>query len=832
MILFYSHLEKDEHGKIIEGKEKLIKEHISGIEKRVRKAIQKVNFNQDDLESFITLIVKLHDLGKYTQWFQHYLKTDEKHPKGYQNHALIGAITAYNSLKNRNLPQALIAYYIIRYHHSSLSDVDNSYYDSAGERTKFNERLAQIQAQYKDLIPKLDIINAEMGLELKEEVLANQLPNLYNDFDDWLQYNEPSIENYFLVNYLFSLLIEGDKLDASGTELYERKPIDETIVDKYLSEKSKKGGKANEIRNDVRKAIMSQLEKPEVLTTKIYTLTAPTGVGKTFIALDFALKLRSRVPELKNAQIIYALPFINIIEQAYDEYQQALKESCKIIAHYQYADVFGRDMDKEQSDEEKAYNQKLMELDTWQADIVITSYVQFLHTLIGYKNKILKKFNHLANAIVIMDEVQTLRLEQLPLVGAMLYFLSKYMNTRVILMTATKPKVLELAYREILSKPKWLGTIDSDSAIEPEPENWSLELFEGHEEIYKRYKRTKIIPLIVDLSFDKENIESDFIEKVFSKKWHSSESCLIVVNKVNRCIELYNQIKVYLDENDFRNPIYCLSTNIVPADRLYIIEKIKLDLRFGKAPILIATQVVEAGVDLDFDMGIRDLGPIDSIVQVAGRINRHSNPLEPERPHLPLYVVDLGDCQKIYAEPTTTQAREALKSKKEFLEGDYLDLVEKYFTIVSSNDYSSFHDSRRIFEAARNLKYDRKKGETKKEKPSTYVSDFEVIEERGNTESVFVLSDNRAFEVLEAFKKLKTKRLSKECFDKDFKKDFHQRIITVPKYLIDKDEHKTISQYLNLKFDIDIRIALPKHYNPATGFKRDTKIKEEHTLML
>src|SRR5207249_8290515 len=139
--------------------------------------------------------------------------------------------------------------------------------------------------------------------------------------------------------------------------------------------------------------------------------------------------------------------------------------------------------------------------------------------------------------------------------------------------------------------------------------------------------------------------------------WQPSKSCLIVVNKVNRCIELYNQTKAYLDKNELKNPLYCLSTNIVPSDRLYIIERLKLDLKFGKAPILIATQVVEAGVDLDFDMGIRDLGPIDSIVQVAGRINRHSNPLEPERPYLPLYVVDLGDCQKIYNEPTTTQAR-------------------------------------------------------------------------------------------------------------------------------------------------------------------------------
>ncbi len=151
--------------------------------------------------------------------------------------------------------------------------------------------------------------------------------------------------------------------------------------------------------------------------------------------------------------------------------------------------------------------------------------------------------------------------------------------------------------------------------------------------------------------------ELDFVEKYFKPNWKPNQSCLIVINKVNRSIDLYCIIQAYLEENNLQNPIYCLSTNLTPIDRVYFIERLKLDLRFKKSPILIATQVVEAGVDLNFDMGFRDVGPIDSIVQVAGRINREANPQNPDKPHLPLYIVDFGDCQKIYGLPTYNQAK-------------------------------------------------------------------------------------------------------------------------------------------------------------------------------
>ena len=384
--MYYSHLDKDDKKKVIAGSEKPIYVHVEGIKDRVSKAIQSVNFTDKDQNQLIEEIIKLHDLGKYTIWFQEYLAFDSKHPEDFQNHALIGAITAFNYLKQRGAYWSLLAYYVIRNHHANLNDIQNSYYtnDLNGEET-FLKRQRQIQAQYGDLIPKLEIINHELTLNLSLQTLSKDLPDwrkMQTEVTMFLR-NLPSIEKYFYINYLYSLLIEGDKLDASKTDVYPKKEIDHLAVERHLAEKSKNGAKANDLRGKVRSEVLAKLNDPKTLSTKIFTLTAPTGVGKTFIALDFALRLRHLVPELKNAQIVYSLPFINIIEQGYDEYQKALKGTgCKILAHYQYADVFGKDRDLNES--QKGYNQSLMELDTWQSDIVITSFVQFLHTVIGY----------------------------------------------------------------------------------------------------------------------------------------------------------------------------------------------------------------------------------------------------------------------------------------------------------------------------------------------------------------------------------------------------------------------------------------------------------------
>ncbi len=467
------------------------------------------------------------------------------------------------------------------------------------------------------------------------------------------------------------------------------------------------------------------------------------------------------------------------------------------MSHYKYADALEQLKDtSNQDDKEKDYNQALMALDTWQGDIVITSFVQLLQTLIGNRNKLLKKFNHFAGSIIILDEVQTIRLGLQPLIGASLYYLTKFLDARVVMMTATKPKIFSLAEKEITQKlnEKIVAT----------------ELLGDFVDVFECFRRTKIVPLFV--GNEKLADEKAFFD-IFEDKWSTDKSCLIVCNKVKRSIDIFKILEKNIKDKT-QNPIYYLSTNIVPACRFEIIEKIKDDLikkiendiKIGLKPILVATQVVEAGVDLDFDIGFRDLAPIDSIIQVAGRVNRNDNP---DKKYSPLYVVNFGDCNAIYDATTESQAKIAL-ANGEILEENYLEMIDNYFDNIANR--SSFVDSREFFKSMQALRYDG---------GNFSVADFKIIEDKNFAISVFIELDDRATECRIAFQKLLNKEIKKETFE-TFKRDFNQRIITVPKYLEKLKDLEKEKSYLVADSILWVKKAqLSTYYDIQTGFIRD-----------
>jgi CRISPR-associated endonuclease/helicase Cas3 len=398
--------------------------------------------------------------------------------------------------------------------------------------------------QRKDLNQIENILKYEIEIDEVQTILREVDLRTLRKGLRRIEINEKSIETYFLINYLFSLLIEADKLDATDVEVYFPKKIDASCVDHRFGNRVKfqkpifEKLNIEKIRNFCRSEVVSHLDRQETFEYNIFTLTAPTGVGKTMTALDFALKLKQKLEEdnEKKIRIIYALPFVNIIEQALLEYKKTLPREVVVLGHYQYADIFGQES-KEIKDEPISYNQLKMITDTWQADVVITSFVQFFETLIGNRNKLLKKFSHYSNSIIILDEVQALRLDHMPLVGASLFYLTKFLKSKIILMTATKPKILELAQSEILSERG--EKIDS------------LELLTSFKEVFKFFTRTQIVPLI-EFPINETN---NFIDGIFEKKWSKKKSCLIVVNTVSRSLELFQCVKKYLDEKNLKNPL-------------------------------------------------------------------------------------------------------------------------------------------------------------------------------------------------------------------------------------------------------------------------------------
>lgn len=805
MTTFYSHSKQHPDGTTYGSKHLVV--HTNAVTDNALRSFHNhvtMQTNQP-LTDVLRLVGLYHDLGKYTTHFQNYLLKSGTFDKVLKQHAKFGGFALYQKYRSLGFGNVAVwAAYLIIHHHGSLSDINDLKdfaVEASTEEDIFNQQTKAIQSALSQIAVELNEPDIGSYIKYPDKSLTKAIRDLAR---------KPDIQNYFLISYLFSLLIESDKLDASETTIYTRQPILSTLVDQrlkpvvfqpYTADELSKLPQ-NELRSYVRGSVMQHLQDPDILQKRLFTLTAPTGIGKTLTALDFALRLKAKIrnDEHHEPQIIYALPFINIIEQAIVEYKRVIGDHGQVLAHYQFADALEQLPRKKDDEENESWNQKTMLLDTWQSDVVITTFVQFLQTLIGNRNKLLKKFHHFAGAIIILDEVQTIRLEQLPLIGASLFYVAKFLNTRIILMTATKPKTFELANREIIAKEGDVLCV--------------TELLTEHKAVFAAFKRTKIIPLISQPVVD----EKAFVEEYFAPNWSAGKSCLIVCNLVKRSVDLYTEIQGYIGERGHRNKVYYLSTNIVPAHRLYIIERVKLDLKYGFKPILIATQCVEAGVDLDFDMGFRDLGPIDSIVQVAGRINRENSV---DRQHSPLYVVDFDDCEKIYDRTTATQSRQALKkgaveNNGEIPEEKYLTLISEYYDNLSEDGVKSFKTARAIFKSMKCLNYDN----TNKE---TYpVSSFQVIDQKGFAVSVFIELDNEATAAKDAFRQLLCKKMSKEQFDTKYKLAFNQRIITVPKYLTkvkELQQDKANNELADGLYIVNSN-EVENYYDEITGFDR------------
>ena len=804
---FYSHARRDENGK--KRGSKYLKDHTGGVWAIARDQLfEGVAFTtlRIELNSFLYDVCLLHDLGKYTPHFQNYL-VDKPHDRELKQHARFGAFVIFNKY-HRDPVLAYVAYFLILNHHRSLHDPNNVVKDRMLGRQNADDVKRVFKLQLASLQNDWGLVKTEIQLPHLEDLLLCPANNTLYQSVKKITKKAANIAHYFLINYCFSLLIEADKLDASDSERYQRRALPPDLVDRLLPPVTEETNFQNRLRSEVRQIVVGQLDRIDLQQDRLFLLTGPTGIGKTYTALDFALRLRHRLSH--RPQIITALPFINIIEQTLSDYERAIApEQATILGHYQYADVFGNQPERDMESDDSEYNNVRMHIDTWQADIIVTSFVQLLQTMITNKNKLLLKFNHLAGAIVIMDEVQNINIKQVPAIGAVLYFMAEYLKTRFVLMTATKPLIFELADRVILQPKFKVSGLQRVTHLLPNAEYY-----------FRQFHRTRIIPLLTETL---ENTQ-DFVS-LFGERWQPGRSCLIVVNTVKRSLEVFNAIRNWTEANDHIANLHYLSTNVLPVHRVRIIDQLKQELtelreQGGPPPILVATQVVEAGVDLDFDLGFRDLAPIDSIVQVAGRINREN---DPDRRYAPLYVIDFDDCRRIYGPITSTQARLAL-GDQEIKEPEYYGLVDAYFLNISERN--AYNDARRIIEGLRVLHYD---GEATDEVAP--INDFRVIKESNITVSVFVECSAAATRAKAAYlaqfeRSDREERVqARRQFELHYKKTFHQHILALPNYLV-TDLELIIPDLPQIEIYVVPESEVSAYYQMPTGYIREAADRE------
>ncbi|MDA8235416.1 MAG: CRISPR-associated helicase Cas3' [Clostridia bacterium] len=549
-----------------------------------------------------------HDFGKFTTYFQHYLLEGKKSGETYKHgllSALFAAHVALESYEKGDL-YPLFIYNVVLHHHLNLKSLDRSLpttFFQEEEDYPETVNFENLGKQIKDLVfhkeevganlAELQLasyLNSFLSIERSKEILK-ELKRRHRTFIKGQKRTstESKARYFFLHQLIFSGLISADKISAAGVSLPNKLPL---AVDRIRVAREQRIGSSQRALDKVREEIFSNI-MDRILTCykdeRIFSITAPTGTGKTYSGFFAALKIRELTGNRR--QIIYGLPFTSIIDQSHQvindllttmsDYQE--NSSRYLMKHHHLSDV-----EYHCEETEFSTDHALLLMENWEAEIVVTTFIQLFETLAGYRNRMLKKFHNLQGSIIILDELQTLPIKYWSFIEELLKQLAVEFDTYIIMMTATRPMILPQA-----------------------------------QELLRDYQRYFSMLNRVTLQIDLNSKEvGEFVERFLVN--HTQErSYLIICNTINSSLEIYHGLREALDATA---PVYYLSTNLIPLHRKERIQEIKNllgDKSIVNKPILVATQVVEAGVDFDFDVVIRDIAPLDSIIQGAGRCNRN-----------------------------------------------------------------------------------------------------------------------------------------------------------------------------------------------------------------
>lgn len=507
-----------------------------------------------------------HDFGKYSDAFQNMLfeanKPDaEFNPHTRVDHSSFGARHAESLWRDVG---KLIAY-VIAGHHSGLPDGKNS------SKSDLVTRLSPEK--------KIPAIACRIPADLLEAAKKPTIP-----FQP--RKGRVGFQLSFFVRMLFSCLVDADFLDTEAfVEPSKAKHRENIIVLSKLRESlldKLKTFKPDTDINKKRAAILDYCIQASAHNPGLFTLAVPTGGGKTLSSLAFAL----RHAEMHNKdRVIYVIPFTSIIEQNAAVFRSILGEGAVLEHHSNYT------FEKSQPNEEiESVNDKRhrMACENWDAPLIVTTNVQFFDSLFANRTSKCRKLHNISNSVIILDEAQMLPVPYLlPCIETLKELTLNY-NCSVVLCTATQPALAASA-----DFPSGFP-INSIKEIIPEPEK-----------LHKDFERTRLHPLGA-VSNDR-----------MAEEIESHKSVLCIVNTRQRAADLYQLV-------NHMTGAFHLSARMCPAHRTQKLNQIRESLDGHKPCRVVSTQLVEAGVDLDFPTVYREMAGLDSIAQAAGRCNRNA----------------------------------------------------------------------------------------------------------------------------------------------------------------------------------------------------------------
>jgi len=592
-----------------------VQTHLLEVAKLSAKFANKIN--QSDAGELIGL---LHDFGKYSQKFQIYIRSavglidsadqeyvDAKALKGKVDHSTAGAQWLFENLKIAaqcypkkdaellfSLVQGLAQ--CIASHHSGLIDsIESSIGKGFYKRIIKEDQKTHLSECIKSA--DIQILNNANNL-ISSDLLDDALTFLRAITKD-KQNNFPTSElsrSFYLglyTKFMFSCLIDADRISSADFDYPENKKARELNTPNWSIACKRVECfigtlKSRNSIDDIRQVISNNCLEKSQDKQGINSLTVPTGGGKTYASLRYAVH---HAKKYNLDRIIYIIPYTSIIDQNALAIREVLEQSDDltpwVLEHHSNIEP-----------EKQSWRSKLIS-ENWDSPIVLTTMVQFLETLFSGGTRGVRRLHQLAKSVLVFDEIQTLPINCTHLFCNSINFLSTHCKTTAVMCTATQPL---------------LGNLKNSvkGQLQLLAEN---ELTPNVSQLFNELKRVNIIDKTRKLGWSLTDLTTFALDEVYNK-----QTCLIIVNTKIWAQKLF---KSCLEQGLDKQSLFHLSTSQCPAHRKQLLTNIHHRLDAGLPTLCISTALIEAGVDVDFNSVIRFIAGLDSIAQAAGRCNRN-----------------------------------------------------------------------------------------------------------------------------------------------------------------------------------------------------------------
>ncbi len=603
------------------------------------------------MEHLCQLIGLLHDAGKLCQDFQAYIRGDNRFHRGSIDHSSAGAkylcelSAAYGDGKMQRTAR-LIARVILSHHglHDWLLQDGTDYLERRiGTSERYAEVREQLQALYTDEQLVLLLRNAtEEFMEIDQKI-------------KWLAAEEqkrvkksPETKSFYFgmtERLLESMLMDADRTDTADFMLNQHteekknpKLWDEMQL--RMEERLRSFGTPVTAIDRQRADISERCAVFAGHPVGVCRLIVPTGGGKTLASLRFAI---AQCQRYEKDRIFYIAPFMSILEQNSDEIRQIVGEGAFLEHHSNML------ADMNQAEELAMYE---LHAERWDMPVIATTMVQFLHTLFLGKTTSVRRMHRLCNAVIIVDEIQSLPRKCVHLWNLAMNFLANVCNCTIVLCSATQP-LLEYAEHPLL--------LDAESSMTGE-----------YHRDFEVFRRTELLPHI-----NKFGMTYDEAADFCLEQCREQGNLLLIVNTKAAAKEIYQNLRERILDG---TRLLHLSTAMCPAHRQRKLQELREILAKNQSVICVTTQLIEAGVDISFRCVVRSLAGLDNAAQAAGRCNRHG---EAGR-ICPVYLVHLKE-EQLGNLPEISETQDATRRLLE--SGQYEDLLSveaqsAYFQIL------------------------------------------------------------------------------------------------------------------------------------------------------